>query len=143
VAYLCSSDVTTYSFESSRRSSLAFLVPRCGTRRRLHPAWIATRQSVSWPYRAPSPTIPLGALCHRIPGACQIFFGTSPRHPAQGNIHYRVLNSCGIRLLKGTATYIHALLSPAYRLQVTGHHRWVDKVVSQKLQSAMTSRRCL
>jgi hypothetical protein len=37
-AYLCSSDTATCSCESSRHFSPAFLVPRYGTGRKLHPA---------------------------------------------------------------------------------------------------------
>jgi hypothetical protein len=40
-----------------------------------------------------------------------------------------VLNFGGIRLLKGTVTYIHPQLSPARCLQVSGNRHWVDEVI--------------
>jgi hypothetical protein len=41
----------------------------------------------------------------------------------------QVFSSDGIRLLKGTVTYLHPLLSPAHRLQVVGYRRQVNKVI--------------
>jgi hypothetical protein len=40
-----------------------------------------------------------------------------------------VLNSGETRLLKGTVTYLHSLLSLAHRFQVAGHHRRVEEVI--------------
>jgi hypothetical protein len=40
-----------------------------------------------------------------------------------------VLNSGGIRLLKGTVTYLHLLLGPTHRLRVPSHRRQVDEVI--------------
>jgi hypothetical protein len=130
VAYLCSSVAATCSCESSRQSSLASLVPRCGTGRRLHPAWTTARWSASWPCSVLSPTPPRGALCRRTLGACQIFVGTSPRHPTPDNNQYRVLHASGNLTTQGAAMYLHPLLRSAHRLQVASHSRQVDKVVS-------------
>jgi hypothetical protein len=52
----------------------------------------------------------------------------------------RVLQSGGIRLLKGPVTYIHPLLSPTHRLQVAGYRRRVDKVIREKFEPIATSR---
>jgi hypothetical protein len=46
---------------------------------------------------------------------------------------------CWTRLLKGTVTYLHPLLSPPHRFHVASYRCRADKVIRQKLKSIPTS----
>jgi hypothetical protein len=48
--------------------------------------------------------------------------------------------SAGTRLLKGTVTYLHPLLSSPHRFQVTSYRCRADKIIYQKFESIPTSR---
>jgi hypothetical protein len=81
---------------------------------------------------------PLGALYRHTPRANRIFSGSLHDILHKATIITWVLNSGRIRLLKGTVTYLHPLLSPAHRLQVVGYCRRVDKVIRQKFEPITT-----
>jgi hypothetical protein len=85
--------------------------------------------------------LPPGVLYRRTPGACQIFVGISPRHPAADNSCYLGTQRLWrIDYSRVSTTYLHPLLGLAHRLQVTRYCRRVDKVVRQELDPTTTTR---
>jgi hypothetical protein len=85
--------------------------------------------------------LPPGALYHRIPGTCQISVGISPRHPAADNSCYSgTQHLWQIDYSRVPTTYLHPLLGPAHRLQVTRYRRRVDEIVRQKFDPTTTTR---
>jgi hypothetical protein len=67
----------------------------------------------------------------RTPGACQIFVGISPRHPAADNsCHLGTQHLRQIDYSRTSTTHLHPLLGLAHRFQVTCYRRRVDKVGS-------------
>jgi hypothetical protein len=77
--------------------------------------------------------LPPGALYRRSLGSSQISVGISPRHPAADNNCYSgTQHLWQMDYSRVLITYLHPLLGPAHRLQVTCYYRWVDEIVRQK-----------
>jgi hypothetical protein len=89
--------------------------------------------------RVVPPMLPHGALCCRIPGACQIFVGISPRYPATDNSCYSgTQHLWQIDYARVPTTYLHPLLGLVHRLQVTRYCIRVDEIVCQKFNPTTT-----
>jgi hypothetical protein len=91
--------------------------------------------------RVVPPRPPPGAPYRRIPRACQIFVGISPRHPAgDNNFYLGTQHLWHIDYSRVPTTYLHPLLALAHCLQVTRHGRRIDEVVRQEFNPTTTTR---
>jgi hypothetical protein len=81
------------------------------------------------------------SLRRRNPGACLIFVGISPLHPAvDNNRHLGTQHLWQTDYSRALTTHLHPLLGLAHRFQVTCYCRRVDEVVCQEFNPTTTTR---